>query len=84
MCVEISLMTEIKIQKAGVGSWSKRSDGSVSAKYVTIFDRFSTRNRTTHDIEAHQVAKRFGQMVCISSTRFFWCLKNEIMEVSVL
>jgi hypothetical protein len=84
MCVEISLMTEIKIQKAGVGSWSKRSDGSVSAKYVAISDRSSTRNRTTCDIEAHRMAERFGQMACISSTRFFWRLKNEIMEVSVL
>jgi hypothetical protein len=37
-------MSKIKIQKVGVGSWSKQSDGSVLAKYVTISDHFSTKN----------------------------------------
>jgi len=77
-------MIEIKIQKVRIGSWSKRPDGSVSTKYVTISDRFSTKIGATCDIEVHRVAERFGQMACISSTRFFWRLKNEIMEVSVL
>jgi hypothetical protein len=64
-------MIEIKIQKAGIGSWSKRPDGFVSAKYVTISDRFSTKNQATCGIEAHRVVERFGQMACISLTRFF-------------